>query len=83
VLSSAVTRSVSVTDFLSSLADPIKPGVRCIQLNRRVLSTIDSATVIARIWRFKMANHRPREEFDIRPSVNAVAEAAIAGRRRE
>jgi hypothetical protein len=30
-----------------------------------------------------MANHRPREEFGIRPSVDADADAAIAGRLRE
>ncbi|EUA50093.1 hypothetical protein I552_1028 [Mycobacterium xenopi 3993] len=47
VLSPAVMRSVSVTDFLSSPADFVKRGVRCTQPNHRVRPTINSATVIA------------------------------------
>ena len=63
VLSSAVTRSVSVTDFLSSLADRIKPGVRCIQPNRRVLPTIDSATVIPHDLPFKWRTIVPEKNL--------------------
>ncbi|MBO0883044.1 MAG: hypothetical protein J2P17_22455, partial [Mycobacterium sp.] len=56
VLSPAVKRSVSVTDFLSSLADRFKRRIRCIQPNRRVLPTIDSAAVMRQYWRFKWRN---------------------------
>ncbi|GFG70262.1 hypothetical protein MSEN_19820 [Mycolicibacter senuensis] len=41
VLLSAVKRSVSVTDFLSSLVGFVTRGVGCIQRNRRVRVTVD------------------------------------------